>query len=73
MSALVSVQGERWDALCQRAYGSVTQQSLDTLRAANVGACRLTVGFVLPPGLVITVPPLERGAITPVEIAPWQR
>lgn len=73
MSALISIQGERWDTLCQRAYGTVTQSSLDALRAANVEACHLTVGFVLPPGLVITVPPLARGAITPVELAPWQR
>jgi hypothetical protein len=28
-TTLVSIQGERWDALCVRAYGSVTQQAIN--------------------------------------------
>lgn len=69
---LTSIQGERWDELCVRAYGSVTQQAMNTLRAANAEAARHS-GFTLPAGLVITVPTISVQATTTVEIAPWQR
>lgn len=72
---LVSKEGERWDSLCQRAYGHTSQVALDALRAANVAAARASTGFVLPTGYVITVPTLpETSASTVVvEVAPWQR
>lgn len=70
---LISIQGERWDTLCVRAYGSVTQQAINALRRANQDAARRTEGFVLPAGLAITVPSMAAQAITPVELAPWQR
>ncbi|TNI52951.1 tail protein X [Aeromonas dhakensis] len=72
-TTLVSIQGERWDTLCVRAYGFVTQQAINALRSANQDAARRTEGFVLPAGLVITVPSTAAQAITPVELAPWQR
>lgn len=71
---LVSQEGERWDSLCQRAYGSVSQSALNALRAANVEAARASLGFVLPAGMVITVPALSTTASSSVvEVAPWQR
>ncbi|AUZ76239.1 MULTISPECIES: tail protein X [Aeromonas] len=74
MNTLTSLQGERWDALCVRAYGSLTQPALNGLRAANPDAARRSAGFVLPAGLILNVPPIsEQEAITPVELAPWQR
>lgn len=72
-TTLVSIQGERWDTLCVRAYGFVTQQAINALRSANQDAARRTEGFVLPAGLVITAPSTAAQAITPVELAPWQR
>lgn len=70
---LISLQGERWDELCVRAYGNVTQQTMNALRAANAEAARQSVGFTLPAGLTIIAPDMPLRATTGVEIAPWQR
>lgn len=70
---LTSLQGERWDTLCIRAYGAVSQALLMQLRQANPHAARLSDGFVLPAGLAIDVPELKGVSTRVVEIAPWQR
>lgn len=66
--------GERWDQLAFRYYGDVAMQ--DSLIATNRGLFldALTVPPVLPAGLTLRIPIIEREAIVAADqLPPWKR
>ena len=73
MRQIVSIQGERWDQLCNRAYGVSTQAGVTALREANPDARSSTDPFILPAGLSLSVPDISVSGASVVEVAPWQR
>ncbi|WP_108945617.1 tail protein X [Shewanella halifaxensis] len=72
--AIISIQGERWDQVCQRAYSQQSEAMVTQVREANVELAR-QYSFALPAGVRITLPKLPKTINQPttVSIAPWQR
>ncbi|MCY1697159.1 tail protein X [Lelliottia sp. SL45] len=68
-----SLQGERWDQLCYRIYGAVSEEAVISLRHANPAVVKAQTGFVLPAGYPVTVPELTVENVVTEEVAPWQR
>lgn len=68
-----SLQGERWDQLCYRAFGVSSEAGVTALRDANPDAVAQSDPFVLPAGLLIMIPDITLTVVEVVEVAPWQR
>lgn len=66
-----SLEGERWDQLAARLYGTSNDTLVNALRAANREVIKASPAFTLPAGALINVPVMASGATETVEIAPW--
>ncbi|MFV0261374.1 MAG: tail protein X [Kluyvera sp.] len=75
MRTTYSIQGERWDQLCYRVYGMVTEDAVMQLRHANRAVTSGNAPFLLPAGALLNVPEIaiEMLTVDVVEVAPWQR
>jgi len=60
--------GDTWSGIAYKAYGDVSKMNLIT--AANPYH---SLHEVLPDGLIILVPVIDRPAIDPLNLPPWKR
>lgn len=68
-----SIQGERWDQLCLRVYGAVTEEAVLELRHANMALVNRSEPFLLPAGELVNIPEITVSHVEVEEVAPWQR
>lgn len=68
-----SIQGERWDQLCVRVYGAVTEEAVLALRHANTALVDASGPFLLPAGGLVNIPEITVSNTEVEEVAPWQR
>ncbi|ELZ7201017.1 tail protein X [Vibrio parahaemolyticus] len=72
-STLYAQRGERWDQLCYRAYSSVSETLVMTLREANRTLASDMDNFEFDGGEVVTIPALEVSTVIEdtTEKPPW--
>lgn len=63
-----TTQGDRWDTIANKAYGDPFK--VTPIIEANKG---LAIDEVLPSGITIVVPILERPALDKSLLPPWKR
>lgn len=65
-------RGERWDQLCFRIYGSLTEKMMMDLREANRALSNSMVSFTFEGGELVNVPELDTDTETETtERPPW--
>lgn len=74
MTTLYANRHERWDQLCYRAYGSVSQSQVNALREANRDIATKMQGFTFAGGERIDVPAIDTKTVEETEERPpWAK
>lgn len=68
----ISKEGERWDTVCVKAYGEITQSLMDGLVFGNPNVSLLPI---IPTGTRLKIPMVEEGEvqIDTNLLPPWKR